>query len=1286
MLAFAGKAALTRFQHSALLAKLQQETSAVTGMAIQYVYFVQVNQSLTLEQTSRLKAILSADVPHEPLNAECLCYVTPRLGTLSTWSTKTLDILHHCGLSAITHIERAIHYGISVAGCLEQAMYDAMKPHLYDRMTQSLLTTEEDVYALFEPQAPRELSFVPLLHEGKAALIQANNELGLALSDDEMDYLVSRFFELQRDPTDVELMMFAQANSEHCRHKLFNATWTIQGKTQPQTLFQMIRHTHASQPKGTLTAYNDNAAVMVGGEGYCWGVDPKSQQYAYQKASLHTVMKVETHNHPTAIAPFEGAATGAGGEIRDEGATGRGAKPKAGLCGFAVSHLQIPGYTQPWETSVGRPENIASPLAIMLQAPIGAAAFNNEFGRPNITGYFRTFEYQQAEVWRGYHKPIMIAGGLGSIQERHVGKKTLYEGYAIIVLGGPAMQIGLGGGAASSMASGQSHSELDFASVQRGNPEMQRRCQDVINACIALGDDNPIASIHDVGAGGLSNAIPEIVHDSHCGGRFELRDIPSSEMGMSPLALWCNEAQERYVIAIHPDHLSQFKDIAERERCPCAVVGDVSEEDYLLLNDKRYHNKPIDIPCDVLFGKPPKTHRNTARIQPTLQAFDSGSITINDAAERVLQYPAVASKRFLITIADRSVGGLVARDQMVGPWQVPVADVGVTARDFKGYAGEAMGMGERSPLALLHPAASARMAVGEAITNIAAACIDDLSHVKLSANWMAAANFPGEDAALYEAVEAIGMGLCPALGLSIPVGKDSVSMCTVWEDAGKINEVASPLSLVISAFGSVRDIRRTLTPQLQIEQGDTELLLIDLGQGAQRLGGSVLAQVYGQLGDQAPDVDTPEHVKAFFQAIQALNQADLLLAYHDRSDGGLFVTLCEMAFAAHVGLDLHLPERTLAYLFNEELGVVIQIRSHQKNQVLDCLHEYGLDVCTHAIGSPNNTDTLTFYHQDICFLSETRIAWQQLWEKTSYHIQRLRDNPDCADQEYACLLDKNDPGLQCELSFDPNAAIPMMNTGHRPMVAILREQGINGQYEMAAAFEHAGFQCIDVHMSDILAGRMQLRDMQGLAVCGGFSYGDALGAGRGFANTILYHDRARTVFSDFFERTETFTLGVCNGCQMLSHLKALIPGTALWPEFTANQSAQFESRLSLVRISSSSSLLLKGMEGSLLPIVVAHGEGQAVWQNGHADQAQAKGLVALQYADHYGDVTEQYPANPNGSYAGITGLTSEDGRVLIMMPHPERLFRRVQYSWLPENTGEAGPWLRLFQNARQLFM
>jgi phosphoribosylformylglycinamidine synthase len=1294
MLQLRGGAALSDFRLTKLLAALQEAVPAITAVRACFYHFVETDANLHQEQQEILNQLLAYGEPMAShTTAQHNLLVVPRPGTISPWSTKATDIAHNCGLTMVYRIERGILYSFEVPQTLTQVELLPLYPVLHDRMTEVVFNSLDDAEALFIHHAPTEMTCVDVLGGGREALQRANRELGLALAEDEIDYLVENFQILRRNPTDVELMMFAQANSEHCRHKIFNADWIIDGEQQTRSLFNMIRNTHQTHPGRVMSAYSDNSAVIEGFTADRFFPTPGNGVYARHEEPIHILMKVETHNHPTAIAPFPGSATGSGGEIRDEGATGRGSKPKAGLCGFSVSNLKLPELPQAWEVDYGKPDRIVSALEIMLEAPIGAAAFNNEFGRPNICGYFRSYEQKvtgpNGEEVRGYHKPIMLAGGVGNIRADHVKKGTIPAGAQIIVVGGPAMLIGLGGGAASSMSTGESHEDLDFASVQRGNPEMERRVQEVVDQCWQLGEANPIISIHDVGAGGLSNAVPELINDSGRGGRFELRTVPNDEPGMSPMEIWCNEAQERYVLAVGSEDLERFNQICERERCPYAVIGEATAEQQLVLGDGHFDNTPIDMPLEVLLGKPPKMLREVRHHPFRKQEIDHPAIELTEAARRLLALPTVAAKTFLISIGDRSVTGQVSRDQLVGPWQVPVADVGVTCSSYGVYTGEAMAMGERTPVALLQHAAAARLAVGEALTNLAAARIDKLQDVVLSANWMAAAGHPGEDAGLFDAVRAVGMELCPALGIAVPVGKDSMSMKTVWQEGQEQKSVTAPLSLIISAFAPVQDVRQTLTPQLRTDHGDTDLILIDLGKGRNRLGGSCLAQVYQQLGHHPADLDDPQAFRAFFATIQSLNEKGRLLAYHDRSDGGLFVSLCEMAFAGHTGLQVQLDDLgddPLTSLFSEELGAVIQVRHQDTDEVLAWLHDAGLGHHSHVIGSLADNDRISFTYQHQEVLADSRVNWQRIWSQTSYHMQSLRDHPHCAQEEFDALLDATDPGLSVHLTFDPaeDLSAPYINTGARPQIAILREQGVNGQIEMAAAFDRAGFASIDVHMSDIIEGRRSLQAFQGMVACGGFSYGDVLGAGGGWAKSILFNTRARDEFNAFFQRADTFGLGVCNGCQMMSHLKDMIPGAGHWPRFLRNRSEQFEARFSLVEVLDSPSILLAEMAGSRLPIAVAHGEGRVEFAAAVDTQRTLEaGLVALRYIDHYGQATERYPFNPNGSPQGITGLTSEDGRFTIMMPHPERVFRSVQNSWYPDEWGEDGPWIRLFRNARR---
>ncbi len=1286
-----GRKALSAFRSGKLLGSLRSVVSRVASVHAEFWHFADLSRELSEAESQRLERVLTygpADAA-EAARGELLL-VVPRFGTISPWSSKATDIAHHCGLEAVRRMERGVAYVLSTrnGNSLSSSERAMLAPLIHDRMTETVLGSFEEAARLFEHFEPTPLATVDILNGGIAALERANGEMGLALSPDEIEYLVEQFRRMARDPTDVELMMFAQANSEHCRHKIFNARWVIDGRPQDATLFGMIRTTHAKNPRGTVVAYADNAAVM---EGASVNRFYPREDGAYRAAPelTHTVMKVETHNHPTAISPFPGAATGAGGEIRDEGATGCGAKPKAGLTGFTVSNLRIPGFEQPWERDdPGRPLRIASALSIMLEGPIGAASFNNEFGRPNLAGYFRTLEQRVAGEVRGYHKPIMIAGGIGNLAARHARKRELAPGAVLIQLGGPGMRIGLGGGAASSMGTGSNLEDLDFDSVQRGNAEIQRRAQEVIDRCWALGDANPIRSIHDVGAGGLSNALPELVHSAGRGGRFDLRRVPNEEPGMSPLQIWCNEAQERYVLAVAPQDLERFRAICERERCPFAVIGEATTEGQLVVSDPLFHNRPVDMELAVLLGRPPRMTRDVAHRRRELPPFETGGIDLREAAYRVLRLPAVADKGFLITIGDRTVGGLTARDQMVGPWQVPVADAAVTLLGYDTYRGEAFALGERTQLALVSPEASGRMAVGEALTNIAAAPVAGIGDVKLSANWMAAAGHPGEDAALFDTVRAVALELCPQLGVSIPVGKDSLSMKTAWDENGSRKEVTAPLSLIVSAFAPVADVRGALTPQLRTDRGDTVLLLVDLGAGRCRTGGSALAQVYGATGNAAPDVDA-ERLKGFFGAVQALNRDGRILAYHDRSDGGLFVTVCEMMFAGRTGATLQLTgvpsgASALEFLFNEELGAVLQVLRADLPEVTRAFAGAGLGDFCHVLGAVNGERRLRISAGTRVLFEDTLSNLRRAWSETTFHMQSLRDNPECARQEYDRHLDDGDPGLHAALTFDPgeDIAAPFVSRGARPRIAILREQGVNGQVEMAAAFDRAGFTAVDVHMSDIIAGRARLADFRGFAACGGFSYGDVLGAGEGWAKSILFNARARAEFEAFFRRPDSFALGVCNGCQMMSNLHELIPGAEAWPHFVRNRSEQFEARFVMLEVQRSPSILFDGMAGSRMPIAVAHGEGYAEFRD-EAARSATQALIALRFVDNRGAPTETYPWNPNGSPGGITGLTTPDGRFTIVMPHPERVFRAVQNSWRPEGWGEDGPWLRMFRNARK---
>ena len=1332
MLRIRGGSALSSFRLEKLTNAINTSFSQVSKIYAEYWYFCELNRDLLQDEITVLNKLLDDNPMQLEINhSGKLMLVLPRPGTISPWSSKATDIVHHCGLKAVKRIERGVAYYFDTVKTFPAKTRDKLISNIHDRMTEAVFESFDDAEKLFRQVEPLPYKTVDILSGGISALRKANIEMGLALSPDEIEYLVRNFTRAERNPTDTELMMFAQANSEHCRHKIFNADWVIDGKPQHQSLFAMIRHTHQLHPEGTLVAYADNAAIIEGariGRFY----PGKEHRYQFAEELTHLLMKVETHNHPTAISPFPGAATGVGGEIRDEGATGRGAKTKAGLSGFSVSNLSIPGFIQPWERyqqqnerkhhSYGKPSRIASALQIMLDGPIGGAAFNNEFGRPNLAGYFRTYEESVAGEMRGYHKPIMLAGGVGQISAQHIYKEKFPAGTLLIQLGGPGMLIGLGGGAASSMDTGANIENLDFDSVQRGNPEMQRRAQEVIDRCWQMerkGKPNPILFIHDVGAGGLSNAFPELVHDSERGGRFNLRDIPSEDSGMSPMQIWSNEAQERYVLAIRPESLRLFQELCERECCPFAVIGEATAEEQLIVIDQRDNTRPVDMPLSVLLGKPPKMTRDVIRQEKTLAPFNTSKLNLKEAIYRVLRLPAVADKTFLISIGDRTVGGMTARDQMVGPWQIPVADVAVTSMGYQTHLGEAFAIGERAPVALINAAASARMATGEAITNIAAAPIEQIGAIKLSANWMAATGHTGEDANLYDAVYAVGMEFCPQLGISIPVGKDSMSMKTSWEEtlpdphAKYRKEVTAPLSLIISAFAQVADTRKTLTPQLRADCGETELILIDLGTGKNRLGGSALAQVYKQLGDEAPDIscsDGAAKLKAFFEVIQYLNRKNLLLAYHDRSDGGLLVTLCEMAFAGHVGVSIHLdqlcsdafnktegPDRSLSdffgVLFNEELGAVIQIKTAHRHDVLKVFNDAELQDISYVIGNINTSDEIQVTCGNNTLISETRTDLQRAWSETTYQMQKLRDNPVCAQQEYDRILDASDPGLHVRLGFDINEDIvkPFILSGVRPAVAILREQGVNGHVEMAAAFDRAGFAATDVHMNDIVAGRVSLKKFRGFVACGGFSYGDVLGAGKGWAKSILFNSHLREEFESFFQRSDTFALGVCNGCQMLSNLHEIIPGAEYWPRFIRNKSAQFEARFVMVEVQQSPSLFFDGMAGSRMPITVAHGEGYADFPEG-TRLSSISPLVALRYVDNRGNPTETYPFNPNGTPQGITGLTTPDGRFTILMPHPERVFRKVQHSWFPyefdnqmihTEACDDAPWMKFFRNARK---
>ena len=1333
-----GADALSAFRQQRLLASLGAQGIELESIEAQYLHFTWTESELSDQDKEMLSSLLtygqtfvsklqSAHSLFSKSHVKHTAIAIPRFGTVSPWASKATDIAQQCGLNVL-RIERGVQYSWQSKKVLSKEQEQLVLAVLHDRMTENVINQANEASALYQTLADRPLQRIPVLEKGRSALDKANQELGLALSDDEVEYLTENFIRLERNPSDVELIMFAQANSEHCRHKIFNSTWTIDGDDQEKSLFAMIRNTHQLNPEGTIVAYSDNSAVMLGCESETWAPQGPDHRYEKDKRLVHTLMKVETHNHPTAIAPFPGASTGAGGEIRDEGATGIGGRPKAGLTGFSVSNLNIPGTDLPWEAEkYGKPDRIATPLQIMIDGPLGGAAFNNEFGRPILGGYFRVFEQTLEGVRRGYHKPIMIAGGIGSIDSIHTAKKEIKAGHLLIQLGGPGMRIGMGGATGSSVTTGTNTADLDFDSVQRGNPEMERRAQEVINACKAMGENNLIVSIHDVGAGGLSNAFPELADGAGLGAQFKLRNVPLEESGMSPAEIWCNESQERYVLAIESKDLELFKSFCERERCPFAVVGVATIERQLQLTDATQtpgsdEALPVDMPMEVLLGKPPRMHRDVKRVMQHFNELDVTDADLSQCIAWVLQQPTVASKSFLITIGDRTVGGLNARDPFVGPWQVPVADCAVTLMDYKGYRGEAMSMGERTPLAVINAPAAAKMAVGEAITNILAADIKQLKDIKLSANWMAACGTPGEDAKLYDSVEAIGMDLCPALGISIPVGKDSLSMASTWQDGNQDKAVVSPVSLIISAFASVDDVRKTSTPLLQLKDTsgadiETELILIDLGRGKNRMAGSILSQVLNQSGKVAPNVDHPEDLKAFAATIIELRKHNQLLAYHDRSDGGLLACIAEMAFASHCGISLNVDmlavdvgqeadwgdaknwaqqvsgrrhEQTLRALFNEELGAVIQIRRSDRDAVFTTLRKLGLSAYSHVIAKPNTNGRIEIWRDAKNIFAQPREVLQKMWGNTSYQIARLRDNPDCADSEFTLLDNIADPGMSPKVAFDitEDISAPFIRQNARPKVAILREQGVNSHVEMAYAVHWAGFDSYDVHMSDLLAGKVKLDDFRGLISCGGFSYGDVLGAGEGWAKTILFNAQLRDQFSSFFARQDSFALGVCNGCQMMSNLAGIIPGAENWPKFTRNQSEQYEARLVMAEVTKSPSIFTQGMAGSQLPIAIAHGEGFANFsQQGNLALLQAQGLVAMRFVDHLGNPTQTYPLNPNGSAGGLTGLTTPDGRFTVMMPHPERVFRSVQMSWCPtdwiKTPDGASPWMRLFRNARR---
>lgn len=1278
MLILKGCNALPGFRIKRLLSKLRQFAPDIEAIHVNFVHFVEISNQLLEQEQKQLESLLNygltSNIPNE---FDIKLIITPRVGTTSTWSSKAINIIHQSGLTKVVRIERGRVYLIKSEGKSSLTLDDIeqLAPHIHDRMTESVISDEDDLQNFLNTKnKPTPLSS---LKNQITKLQDANLAMGLALSNEEINYFHNEFKKLHRDPTDAELMMFAQANSEHCRHKIFNGRWIIDGQKKDISLFEMIKQTYKKNPNKVLSAYHDNAAVMQGYTGLRFFANPNNRKYNYCKEDVNILMKVETHNHPTAISPYPGAATGAGGEIRDEAATGCGAKPKAGLCGFSVSNLKIPDFLQPWETDNSKPHHIASALDIMLEGPIGAASYSNEFGRPVLCGYFRSYE-QRIDDFNafGYHKPIMLAGGYGSIREIHVNKKPISVGAKLIVLGGPAMLIGLGGGAASSLGAGNSDLSLDFASVQRDNAEMERRCQEVIDSCWALGDKNPIVSIHDVGAGGLSNAIPEIINAGNKGANIKLRNIPNDEPNMSPMQIWCNESQERYVLMIEHENIKIFEELCKRERAPYAILGESSDKQQLIVNDSYFKNNPIDIPMSVLLGKIPATCRDVKCDFDASYDFDTTKIDFNDAVCRVLQLPTVASKNFLITIGDRSISGLVVRDQMVGPWQVPVADCAITASSYHDYTGEAMAIGERPPLALINSKASARMAVAEAIMNICAARILNINDIALSANWMAACGEKEQDKKLYNAVEAVS-NFCMSLGINIPVGKDSLSMSSTWLENKQQRKIISPLSLNISAFARVADVRKSLTPQLQNDD-ETILLFIDLANGKQRMGGSCLYQVYEQIGNECPDID-PNKLLGFFQSIQILNESSLLLAYHDKSDGGIFVALVEMAFASRLGIDIIINSKSLIkYLFNEECGAVIQIKSEHEEAVRKTFHRSGINGSSiTCVGKVNDSLKINIINNEEEIIDIPTAELQLKWASTSYNMQSLRDNPKCAEQEYNSIKDNDNPGLFLETSFSLDN-IHFINKGCKPRIAILREQGTNGHTEMAAAFDAAGFEAIDVHMQDLLCEQVSLDTFNGLVACGGFSYGDVLGAGGGWANTIFYNDKLTKKFKTFFQRENTFALGVCNGCQMMSKLRNLIPGAENWPDFIINKSEQFEARLVMVEVLDSPSILFKNMAGSKIPIVVAHKEGRVL--NINEEQASA----VLRYVDNRGNKTSNYPFNPNGSIAGLTGFTNNDGRFTIMMPHPERVFLSNQFSWLPTKwKAKNSPWMQLFVNAKK---
>ena len=1283
MLILQGCNALSKFRVNKLLSTVQAYIPEIISLQTCFIHFANENKPLNEDEQAQLEVLLNSRIDGDVSKNYNQLIVIPRPGTISPWSSKASNIIHNSGLNKIIRVERGIIYvfDISNGENLTSEKIKKIAHFLHDRMTEIIIEKKNKAEELFLTTTPTPLENIDVLNKGIDELKKANLNMGLALSEDEISFLFFAFEKLKRNPTDVELMMFAQANSEHCRHKIFNAKWIIDNIEKENSLFSMIRQTYNENPKNILSAYHDNAAVMKGFSGLRFFVDPNKHEYQYKNEAIHLLMKVETHNHPTAISPYSGAATGSGGEIRDEAATGQGAKPKAGLTGFAVSNLNITGYEQPWEKDNGKPERIVSALDIMIQGPIGAASYNNEFGRPALCGFFRTYEQRESSsLVYGYHKPIMLAGGYGMICESHVKKQIIPNGAKLIVLGGPAMLIGLGGGAASSMASGISDASLDFASVQRGNAEMQRRCQEVIDGCWSLGNNNPILSIHDVGAGGLSNAMPELVSASSRGAKLKLREIPNDELSMSPMGIWCNESQERYVLAITTEKIEQFEQLCKRERAPYAIIGDATKNQELILDDSYFDNQAINIPMSILLGEMPKTTQNVVSRSVSHKNFEISSLKIKEVINRILRLPAVASKSFLITIGDRSISGLVVRDQMVGPWQVPVADCAITSSSYYDYVGEAMAIGERSPIAIIDAPASGRMALSEAILNITAARILKIEDISLSANWMAACGEPGEDVKLYNTVSAISE-LCKELGICIPVGKDSLSMSTVWSDEQKQKKVVAPLSLNISAFAKVIDVRQSLTPQL-LKDESSILLFIDLANGKKRLGGSALCQVYGNTGSEAPNLEDTKILTGFFQSLQILNESSLINAYHDRSDGGLFITLCEMAFAGHTGIniDLNLSGDLIENLFNEELGVIIQINKSNEEHVKRTFVQSGInEKMIHTIGSINKDYKFNLKFNGKKILNASIAEFHKKWTETSYQIQALRDNPECAKQEYENITNKNDSGISISTTFRLEKNTISINKGVNPKIAVLREQGVNGQLEMAAAFDRVGFDCIDVHMQDLIDNQIKLNSFNALVACGGFSYGDVLGAGGGWAKTILYNDELRKMFEDFFNRKDTFGLGVCNGCQMMSQLRNLVPGASSWPDFVKNYSEQFEARLVMVEVMDSPSVFFKDMAGSQIPIVVAHGEGRIL-----KAPMKEHSYAVMRYIDNRGNMTEKYPHNPNGSKYGLTAFTNKDGRFTIMMPHPERVFLTKQFSWFPQEwKNEYSPWIKLFLNARE---